>query len=87
MSDFLFVLPAEALFDSFSVVALRWVVGELLQERTRKFRAFTAMPAPFGFATRLDGAVFAPKRLFNLDATRASCRLMETASAAYDSAS
>ena len=58
--------PLPALLDALAIIALFFVVGELVQQITGKVTAFTAMLQTFAFAATFHRAGIAPKRLVNM---------------------
>ena len=79
-------LPPPALLNPFSAVALFFVVGELVQQVAGKVRALSAVRQPLCFAAGLDGAAFAPERLFDVRASLASRRFLVYAASAQNPA-
>ena len=80
------LLPPLALLNPLSAVALFFVVGELVQQVAGKVRALSAVRQSLCFATGLDGAGFAPERLFDVRASLASRRLLVSATSAQNPA-
>jgi len=54
------------LFDALAIIALFFVVGELVEQITGKVTAFTAMPQAFSFAATFYRAGITPKRLVDM---------------------
>jgi hypothetical protein len=58
--------PRPALLDALSIIALLFVIGELVKQIARKATAFTAMLQAFIFAATFYRAGIAPKRFVNM---------------------
>ena len=80
------LLPPPALLNPLSAVALFFVVGELVQQVAGKVRALSAVCQPLCFAAGLDGAAFAPERLFDVRASLAPRRFLVSAASAQNPA-
>ena len=79
--------PAFALFNALAAVALLFVVGELIEQRSGKCTAPPAVLISFGFAAGFHRAALTPKGLFHLYAAFASHLFSVSARAAQDAAS
>jgi len=54
------------LFDALAIIALFFVVGELVEQIAGKVTAFTAMSQAFSFAATFYRTGITPKRLVNM---------------------
>jgi hypothetical protein len=78
--------PFLALLNALAVVALFLVVGKLVQQRTGKIAACSAMLQTFSFAAAFYGAGVAPKRFVDMYASAAAHLLPVTALTAQNAA-
>jgi uncharacterized membrane protein YhaH (DUF805 family) len=78
--------PFPALFNALAVVALFFVVGKLIQQRTGKIAACSAMLQTFSLAAAFYRAGVAPKRFSDMYASAAVHLLFVTALTAQNTA-